>query len=397
MIAGTLPKNDSVEERIGPQAVAAVNADIGALPGRIDAGNSGLAVDVGFDAAHNVVHPGADGHRLPRHIDASQVNADFPNLAQLFGNQGFSQVGAVQKDAAVDAVAGVDFGLLGPGDYIPGGQFHHIWGILFHKAVAVFVPQISAFAPGGFRQQYAAARQGGGMVLHHLHIHQAGPGVISQRHPVPGDNQGVGRGFKQPPAAPGAENDGLGADGVDLPGADFQGHYPGHLPILHYQRGNEPLLITADAGLDKLLEHHMEQGLAGEIAHKESARPPLPAESPGAQLALIVPVKGNAHVFHIDKGFAGGTAHYLDGVLVAEEVAALDSVVGVVLPIVAAVEEGGVDAALGGVGMAAYRMNLADYGGVGAVGPGGDGRAHTGQPGADYQNIMLQHTFSLFS
>ena len=99
-------------------------------------------------------------------------------------------------------------------------------------------------------------------------------------------------------------------------------------------------------------------------------------------------------MFHIDEGLAGRAAHHLNGVLVAQEIAALDGVVGVIFPIVAPVEEGGVDAALGGVGMAAYRMNLADNGGVGPVGPGGDGRAHSGQAGADYQNIMLQHTLS---
>ena len=120
------------------------------------------------------------------------------------------------------------------------------------------------------------------MVLHHLHIHQPGPGVVSQGHAVPGNNQGVGRGFKEPAAAAGAEDNRLGPDGVDLAGADFQGRYPGHLPVLHNQPGDEPFLVAADAGLDQLLEHHMEQGLAGEIAHEKGARPPLAAEGPGA-------------------------------------------------------------------------------------------------------------------
>ena len=393
VIAGTLSEHDGIQQGIGPQAVAAVDADIGAFPGGIDAGNGSQPVNVGFDAAHNVVHPRTDRHRLPRHIHPGQVNADFPNLAQFFGNQRLPQVSAIQKDAAVDAVAGVDFRLLGPGHHIPGGQFHHIGGVLFHKAVAVLVPQVGPFPPGRLGQQHAAAGQSSGMILHHLHIHQPGSGIVSQSHAVPGNNQGVGRGFEKPAAAAGAENNRLGPDGVDLAGADFQGRYPRHLPLLHYQRGNEPLLVAADAGLDQLLEHHMEQGLAGEIAHKKGARPPLPAKGPGAQFALVVPVKGNPHVFHIDERLAGRAAHHLNGILVAQEIAALDGVIGVIFPIIPPVEQGGVDAPLSGVGMAAYRMNLADNGGVGAAGPGGDGRPHSGQPGADYQNIMLQHTF----
>ena len=80
---------------------------------------------------------------------------------------------------------------------------------------------------------------------------------------------------------------------------------------------------------------------------EESARPPLATESPGAQAAVIVPIEGDAHVLHVDQGGARLTTHHLDGVLVSQEVAALDGVVGVVFPVVAAIQKGRVDAALG--------------------------------------------------
>ena len=55
---------------------------------------------------------------------------------------------------------------------------------------------------------------------------------------------------------------------------------------------------------------------------------------------------------------AGLGAEHLDGVLVAQVVAALDRVEGVVFPGVVLVD-GGVDAALGGVGVAADGVDLA--------------------------------------
>ena len=63
-------------------------------------------------------------------------------------------------------------------------------------------------------------------------------------------------------------------------------------------------------------------------------------------------------------------AEDLDGVLVAQVVAALDGVEGVVLPGVVLVH-GGVDTALGGVRVAADGMDLADNRDVGALELGG--------------------------
>ena len=117
----------------------------------------------------------------------------------------------------------------------------------------------------------------------------------------------------------------------------------------------------------------------------------------GAQASVVVAVEGHPHVLHVDQGLARRLAHDLDGVLVPQEVAALHRVVGVVFPLVAPVGEGGVDASLGGAGVAAHRVDLADYRRVGSVGVGGNGGAHSGQPGADHQDIVLQHIFTVVS
>ena len=154
-------------------------------------------------------------------------------------------------------------------------------------------------------------------------------------------------GSKTRPKPAGGEDDGLGADGVNLPRPYFQGHDAAYLAVLDDEGGNEPLFVAADAGLDELLEHHVEQGLPGEVANEEGARAALAAEGPGAQVALVVAVEGDAEVLHVNQGPARRPAHDLDGILITEEVAALDRVVGVVFPIVATVGQGCVDAALG--------------------------------------------------
>ena len=124
-------------------------------------------------------------------------------------------------------------------------------------------------------------------------------------------------------------------------------------------------------------------------ATKNVRAPLLAAEGAGAEATFVVPVEDDAHVLQVDEFRPRLGAHILDGVLVAQVIAALDGVEGVVFPAVAAVGQGGVDAPLGGVGVAADGVNLADDGHVGPALMGGQRRSHAGEAGPDYQNIVL--------
>ena len=83
-------------------------------------------------------------------------------------------------------------------------------------------------------------------------------------------------------------------------------------------------------------------------------------------------------------------AHYLDGILIAEIVAALDSVEGVVSPIVSPVRQRRVDPALRRVRVAAHRMDLGDNGDIYTAVPGRESGSHAGESGADYQYIVVE-------
>ena len=237
-------------------------------------------------------------------------------------------------------------------------------------------PQVSAFTPGRFGNQHPATRQRGGMVLNHLHVHQLAASVVDQAHAIAGDDECIGAGLKQSAATARAEDDGLGLDQVQLTGADIQGDDASGLPAFHDERCNKPLFVAAHAGFDELLEHDVEQGLSGEVADEKGAGAPLTAEGSRAQPSLVVPVEGNPHVLHVNKRSAGLSTHHFNGVLVAQVVAALDGVVGVVFPIISAVQQCRVDATLGGVGMTPHRVHLADDGGVGSGGAGRNGGSH---------------------
>ena len=391
MVARTLAEYDGVQQGVGPQPVAAVDADAGALAGRVHARQVGLSVDVGAYAAHGVVHAGADRNGVRDHVHADQIDADLADLAELLHDQGLAQVAAVQVDTAVHAVSGINLSLFSPGDHVAGGQLHHVGSVFFQKSIAVFIQKVGAFTSGRFGDQDSAAGQSGGVVLDHLHVHQLGPGVVGQCRAVTGADQGVGAGLEHPAEAAGAEYDRLSPDGVDLAGSYLQGHNAADLAVFDYQGADEPLFVAPDPRLDELLEHHVEQGLAGEVADEEGPGAALAAEGPGAQFAFVVAVEGDAEVFHVDQGLTRRLAHDLDCVLVAQVIAAFHRVVGMFFPIIAAVCEGGVDASLGRVGVAAHRVHLADDCCVGAACPGRDGRPHSRQACADYQDIMLEH------
>ena len=391
MVAGAFAEDNGVQQGVRAQPVAAVNADAGAFAGGVNARYVGQAVHVGLDAAHHVVHAGAYRDRVADHVHPGQVDADLPYLAELLHDQRLTEVAAVQHDTTVHPVARVDLGLLGAGDDVPRGQLHHVGGVSGHKTVSVFVQQVGPLAPGRLGNQYPAPGQGGRVILDHLHVHELSAGVVGQRHAVAGHDKGVGAGLEHSSEAAGAENDGLRPDGVYLTGTYLQGHDAADLAVFDDQGSDEPLFVTPHSRLDELFEHHVEHGLTGEVADEECSGAALAAEGAGPQVALVVPVEGDAEVLHVDQCPARGLAHDLYRILIAQEVAALHRVVGVVFPVIAAVGQRGVDAALGRVGVTSHRMYLADDGRVGPVRPRGYRRPHAGQTGSDYQDIMLQH------
>src|SRR3954452_19207363 len=82
VLAGPGAEDERVEQRVRAEAVAAVDRHARDLAGGVEAGDRGAPVDVGLDAAHDVVLAGADLDRLAGDVDAREVLADVDDLAQ---------------------------------------------------------------------------------------------------------------------------------------------------------------------------------------------------------------------------------------------------------------------------------------------------------------------------
>ena len=198
-------------------------------------------------------------------------------------------------------------------------------------------------------------------------------------------------GSKTPAQAAGRDDDGLGAHEVHVAGPHLHDDRAAALAVLDYEREDEPLLVDPDVGLHDLLVQDVEKRLAGEVGYEECAGLPLASKGASTEAALFVPAEDDTHVLHGDDLAARLAAHDLDGVLVAEVVAALHRIVGVILPRVPALGEGCVDSTLRRVGVAADRVDLGDYCYVGGLLLCGEGRSHAREARADDKNIVVKH------
>ena len=158
------------------------------------------------------------------------------------------------------------------------------------------------------------------------------------------------------------------------------------------QRGREPLLVALDrlVVLHQLLVEHVQDRLAGDVGDVGGALHRGAAERAQVHLALLVAVEGDADVLEVHDLVGRLRAHDLDRVLVAEEVRALDRVVGVRAPVVVDADRG-VDAAGGRDRVRAHRVDLAHDRHARARSGGGERRALAGEAGADDQDVVCWH------
>ena len=162
---------------------------------------------------------------------------------------------------------------------------------------------------------------------------------------------------------------------------------PRQAPSSTDERGDEPLLVREDAGLDELLPHDVQDGLAGDVADVAGAGEAGAAEGPLLQTAVLAAAEDGAHVLQLDDVGWRLLAQGLGGVLVGQVVAALHGVEGVRLPGVL-LAQGGVDPSLGSSRVAAQRVHLGQHGHVDTCAGGLQGRPHSRQAGAYHQDVM---------
>ena len=254
---------------------------------------------------------------------------------------------------------------------------------------------MGALAAGGLAEQDAGALQAGGVELDELHVLQGDAGAVGHDDAVAGGGEGVGRDAEGAAVAAGGEHDGLGLDGLDLPAEDVVGDEALAGVVADHEVEGVPLAVDLDAALEQLLEEDGEQGVAGAVGGVDGARGGVAAEAPLGDAAVVHAGEGAAHVLELEDVLRRLATEYLGGVLVDEEVAALDGVVHVQLPrvVVGGVAERGGDAALGRAGVGAQRVDLGEDGDVDAGVLGDCERgAHAGETGPNDQDVVLEHS-----
>ena len=130
VLARAAPEDERVEQRVGAEAVAAVHRDARRLARGVQVRDGRLAVDVGLDAAHDVVHTRSDVDRLAGDVDAREISSDVDDLPQGLERPAARHLRDVEGHCPVrEAAPLVDLGLLGAGDDVAGGKLELVGGV----------------------------------------------------------------------------------------------------------------------------------------------------------------------------------------------------------------------------------------------------------------------------
>ncbi len=164
MTACPPPEHDKVDQRVGAEAVSAVNRDAGRLTRRVEARHDTrlrvvyhLALDIGGDTAHRVVRGRLDRHAFGFRLDAEIHTSEVSNVGQLLVDHVRVEVRHVQQDVvlSVDSATFLDLLMDKSGDHVAGRKVLERGGVPFREGLAVVVPQDATLAAGCFRQQDA--------------------------------------------------------------------------------------------------------------------------------------------------------------------------------------------------------------------------------------------------
>ena len=256
-------------------------------------------------------------------------------------------------------------------DHVAAGEVLHRGGVALHEPLAGVVDEEAALAAHRLGEEEAQLVHPGRMELEELHVLERQPAPIRDRHAVAGQGVRVRGDLEDLAVAAGGEEDGPCPEGVELGGRRLEGDDPGDRPVRPVGKGDVEHLVLVEEGdlvADALLEEGLEDGVAGPVGGEAGAthRPLAVVAGVAAESALVdeplgSAVEGKPEVLEVDDRVDGVPAHHLGRVLVDEVVAALDRVEPVPLPVVLlGVAECGAHPALGGSGVRARGVELAD-------------------------------------
>ena len=411
VVARSTPKHQQIEQGIGAKAIGAVHTDAGTFPHGVKAVDDvvGLAVlwrhdltmDVRRNAAHLVMDGGHHRDRLPGDIDIGEVVPDLVDRGQPLHDGLGAEVSHVEHHVVLvrtAATAFLDLLVHAARNEIPRCQILQRRRIALHETFAIGIAQDRTFAAAAFGQQYTSAGNASRVELPEFHVLKRNAGSSGHAQPVTGVDEGIGgRREDAPRAARGHQRD-LRFEDVHLAGFHLQRRHADHIAFgITDQVERHPFDEEIGARLDVLLIQRVQHRVACAVGRGAGALHRLftvvggvTAEGALVDRAVRVAVKGHAEMFELVNDLRRLAAHELDGVLVAQPVAALDGVVEVVVPVVLGhVAQARTDTALRSHGVRARREHLRQHRDIQAGARELQRRPHAGAAGADDHHIEL--------
>ena len=241
----------------------------------------------------------------------------------------------------------------------------------------------------------------GGVELDELHVLHRHAGVVGDRRPAAGADDGVGGVGVDAAGAARGHDHGVGREGLEAAADHVVGDDAAAAALVDDERGHEHLDVHLDPALVGALDERVQQVVAGLVGAVAGARIPGAAERPLGDAPVVQTAERAAPVVHLEDDARSVAGHLDGGVLVGQVVAALDGVEGVLLGrvvvAVGVVGERRVDAALRGAGVTAAGVDLAEDRHVQAGRLGLHGGAEPREPAADHDELMVWHALPLSS
>ena len=141
------------------------------------------------------------------------------------------------------------------------------------------------------------------MKLHELHVHQRGPGVISQRVAVAGVFPTIAGYFESPANAAGGQHDGFGAEQLVAASLALVTKCSGHAAAALEQCNYGAFHVHVDALMDAVILQSADHLQARAIAHMRQARIFVPAEIALQDAAVGCAIEHRAPGFQLTHAF----------------------------------------------------------------------------------------------
>ncbi len=352
-------------KRVRPQSVAAVQPDVGALAGRVEAEHRRRARDIGVDSTHHVVLHRAHGDRVLDDVDADELAAELAHERELAVDHVLAEVPYIQVHVLAvrpfESAPLFELGHHRPRDDVARAELHLVRHVALEEALAQVVQQVASLSPDRLGDQDAGERQPGRMELHHLHVFEADPRAVGERHAVARADVAVGGEGIDAAHAAGREDHRLGGDRVKPARANVERDHADTAAVLDKKLGHERLVVPRDL---RVLQRGLEDGVQhvkpGFVGREDRAPGGHAAERTHGDGPVRVAAPRATPVLHLDD-LDGRLAHEgFDHVLVGQVVRAFDRVERMRLVGVLWRHHGG-GAALGGDSVAAHRVHLRDH------------------------------------